>query len=67
MKYEYNGHWRCNVPIVHCGNCGSKMQLDDIDGRGKWATFYMFCSNENCGGWCRIRNDAILDYGISED
>ena len=67
MKYEYDEHWRYVVPIVHCGNCGSKMLVDDIDGRGNRAIFYMNCSNEQCRSWCRIRNGVVLDYGISED
>ena len=65
MKYELiNGRY---VPIVYCGNCHKKMELDDIDGWGKSARYMLICNNVNCHSWCDIQYGRIIDYGIFED
>lgn len=64
MKYELiDGRY---VPMVYCGNCHKKMQLDDKDGCGKSAIYMMIC-DEQCGSWCNIQHGRIIDYGIFED
>ncbi len=64
MKYDFiNGRY---VPIVYCGNCHKKMELTNIDGYGKGATYYMGC-DDTCLSWCKIRFGKIIDYGTDKD
>lgn len=65
MKYEldYRGRY---VPVVYCGNCHKKMEVDDIDSCGRSTIFYMVC-DDKCKSWCEIQYDKVIDYGISED
>lgn len=65
MKYELNKRGRY-VPIVYCGNCHKKMMVDDIDGSGKSAIYYLTC-DDHCRSWCYIQFDKVIDYGISTD
>ena len=64
MKYELiNGRY---TPVVYCGNCHKRMELDDIDGWGKSAIYLMICSNQKCPSWCNVRYGRIIEYGLFE-
>lgn len=40
------------------------MQIDDIDGYGRYAEIYYICE---CGSHCIIQNGKVLTYGKDED
>ena len=66
MKYEFDARG-VPVPAVRCCNCHKKMVVDDVDVFGMESIFYMSCSDEQCGGWCRIKNGEVISYGVSKD
>ncbi len=58
---EYHGRL---YPTVKCGYCGKEMQIDDVDGYGRYAEIYYICE---CGSHCIIQNGKVLTYGKDED
>ena len=63
MKYEcINGRY---IPVVYCGNCHKKMELDDIDIYRKNPIYYMTC-DDKCHSWCKVQSGEIIDYGRFE-